>query len=344
MSNNGYEFKKSDGFENWLFKNECSLGFTTYEIGKIFLLGLKADKSLNVSERTFVRCMGMALKNNTLWLSSIFQIWRFENTLLPNQKFKGIDKLYIPQLSYTTGNIDTHDIIVDAEDRPIFVNTQFNCLATVSDTHSFKVIWKPPFISEIVPEDRCHLNGLAEENGEAAYITMVGPSNEKDGWREHRNNGGIVMDVRTNEVICSGLSLPHSPRVHNGQVWLLEAGTGYLGFINKEKKKFVKVAFFPGFLRGLHFIGDYAVVGMSKNREKRSFKDIELENNIKANNLKPTCGLEIFNIKTNQYEEYLHIDGMINELYDVITLPKTIMPTLIGVIKDDIHKMISVEQ
>jgi len=35
-------------------------------------------------------------------------------------------------------------------------------------------------------------------------------------------DGGLLMDVETNEVLVRGLSMPHSPRLYAGRLWFLE--------------------------------------------------------------------------------------------------------------------------
>ncbi len=77
----------------------------------------------------------------------------------------GPDRHYVPRVAHTTGDLDVHDIGVMADGRIVFVNTLFSCLATLSPTHGFRVFWKPPFISKLAAEDRCHLNGLAMKDG-----------------------------------------------------------------------------------------------------------------------------------------------------------------------------------
>ena len=112
----------------------------------------------------------------------------------------------------------------------MFVNTLFSCLATVSERYSFRPLWKPSFISKLAAEDRCHLNGLAMENGVPRYVTAVSASDVADGWREQRREGGVVIDVATNEIVLEGLSMPHSPRLYQGKLWLLDSGSGYFGY------------------------------------------------------------------------------------------------------------------
>lgn len=146
-------------------------------------------------------------------MSSLYQLWRFENVLEPGQQASGYDRLYVPQVGYTTGDLDIHDVAVEADGRVVFVNTLFGCLATTSPTHSFVPLWRRPFLSRLAAEDRCHLNGLALENGRAKYVTAVSQSDVADGWRDRRHDGGCVIDIHTNEVMATGLSMPHSPRV-----------------------------------------------------------------------------------------------------------------------------------
>lgn len=337
------EIETSRNFGSWLKSTNASIAFTTYQAGKIFMAGSDDSGKVKITERTFPRCMGLAMKGNSLWMSSIFQIWRFENSLHADQNYQGYDKVFIPQMAYTTGDLDVHDIIIGDDGKPVFVNTLFNCLATVSETNSFRPIWKPDFISKLAAEDRCHLNGLAMENNEPAYVTLVGKSDVINGWRDHRENGGMVIDVRTNEVVCTGLSMPHSPRIYKGKLWLLEAGTGYFGYVNMDDKKFVRLTFCPGFLRGLTFIDEFAIVGLSKNRENKTFEGLQLDSNLQEKGAQAMCGLQVINIATGDVVEYLRLEGVVKELYDVMAMPEIKRPLLIGTLKDDIKRMISIE-
>ncbi|MEO1053472.1 MAG: TIGR03032 family protein [Bacteroidota bacterium] len=340
-----FELSTSRQFQNWLKSENSSLIFTTYQVGKVFMLGVNVDGSLHVTERTFPRCMGLGTgsSTNTYWMSSLFQLWRFENSLASG-KYQDYDKVYLPQAAYTTGDLDIHDIIIDNSGRPVFVNTLFSCLATISETHSFKPIWKPPFISKLAPEDRCHMNGLAERDGKPAFVTIVGKSDVSDGWRDHRQHGGFLMDVQTNETICEGLSMPHSPRWYKDKLYLLEAGTGYFGHVDTATGKFERITFCPGFLRGLDFVGNYAIVGMSGLRKNKTFSGLQLDANLQEVNAQPRCGIQIINLETGAVEHWVRLEGMIEELYDVKVLRDVTRPLLIGTKKDEIRTMISVEE
>jgi uncharacterized protein (TIGR03032 family) len=224
----------------------------------------------------------------------------------------------------------------------VFVNTLFGCLATVSDRHSFVPLWKPPFSSKLAAEDRCHLNGLALENGRPAYVTAVSRSDVADGWRERRRDGGCVIDVRTNEIVATGLSMPHSPRVYRDQLWLLDSGTGYFGKVDRATGKFERLTFCPGYLRGLSFVGDYAVVGLSLSRENRTFQGLALDDNLKSHDAEAHCGLCVIDLRSGDLVHWLWIQGVVRELYDVVVLPGARRPSALGFKTDEIRRTLSV--
>ena len=337
------EINCSRQLPEWLAEQRLSLAFTTYQSAKLFLIGLRPDGRLSVSERTFSRCMGLWGSAQTLWMSSLYQLWRFENVLSAGEQHQGHDRLYLPQVGYTTGDLDIHDIGVDAAGRPLFVATLFGCLATTSATHSFTPIWRPPFISKLAAEDRCHLNGLAMRNGAPAYVSAVADTDVADGWREHRRDGGVVVDVTTSETVCGGLSMPHSPRLHDGTLYVLNSGTGHLGRIDLQRKAFHPIAFCPGYLRGLTFAGRFGVVGLSRPRaENKTFAGLELGETLAAKNVSARCGLMVIDLKSGDIVHWLNIQGVVEELYDVAVLPGVIRPSALGFKSDEIRRVITI--
>jgi uncharacterized protein (TIGR03032 family) len=337
------EINASRQFPNWLAEQQVSLAFTTYQAGKVFFIGVQPDGRLSIFERTFNRCMGLWSDGQTLWMSTLYQIWRFENYLPPGQTASGYDRLYVPQAAHTTGDLDVHDLAPDGQGRLVFVNTLFGCLATLSARHSFQPLWQPPFISKLAAEDRCHLNGLALEDGRPRYVTAVSTSDVADGWRDHRRGGGVVVDVLGNTVIAEGLSMPHSPRVHDGRVWLLNSGTGELGVLDRAAGKFTAVAFCPGYARGLAFIGPYAIVGLSLARENRTFQGLPLDEALASRGAEPRCGLLVVDTRTGDTVEWLRIEGVVRELYDIAVLPGVRNPAAIGFMSDEIRRVISID-
>ncbi len=326
----------------WLVEQRLAIALTTYQIGKLFFIGVSPDSKLSVFERSFSRCMGLCAADDGLYMSSLYQIWRFENSLETGQYQDGYDKLYVPQVAYTTGDLDAHDMAVDADGQLVFVNTLFSCLATLSAKHSFKPLWQPPFISKLAAEDRCHLNGLAMREGCPAYVTAVSQADVADGWRDHRNNGGLVMDVNSNEVVLAGLSMPHSPRWHNGKLWLLNSGTGEFGYVDLNAGRFEAVCFCPGYLRGLSFHGDFALVGLSKPRENKTFTGLALDAQLQSRKAEPRCGLQIIDLRTGDCVHWLRFGGLVHELYDVVALPAVRQPMALGFKTDEICRAITV--
>lgn len=338
------ELTGSRQFTAWLAQHRVSLAFTTYQTGKLFLIGLQSDGKLSVFERTFNRCMGLWADQQTLWMSSLYQLWRFQNVLDHGQLANGYDRLYVPQVGYTTGDLDIHDVAIEAEGRVVFVNTLFGCLATLSETTSFVPLWQPSFLSKLAAEDRCHLNGLAMQDGRPRYATAVSQSDVADGWRDRRQDGGCLIDIQTNEIVCSGLSMPHAPRVYRDKVWLLDSGTGFLGTIDLEKGKFEPVTFLPGYLRGLCFVDDFAVVGLSKPRENKTFSGLALDDHLASRDAQARCGLYVVDLRTGDVVHWLRLEGIVSELYDVVVLPGVVRPMALGFKTDEIRRTLSIGQ
>lgn len=332
------EFHASRLFVSWLAEQRASLAFTTYQAGKLFFVGLNGKGELAIFNRSLARVMGLAVHGQSLWVASLWQLWRFENALQTGQSHGENDRWYVPQLAYTTGDIDVHDVAVDGRGEPVFVSTLFSCLARPDPQYSLRPIWKPPFISRIAAEDRCHLNGLAMRDGEPAYVTCVGRSDANEGWREHRRAGGLLIDVASNEIIAQGLSMPHSPRWYRGRLWLLNAGSGEFGHLDLASGRFEPIAFCPGFLRGLSFVGDYAVVGISQQRENRSFTDLLLDQRLAERGVKARCAIQIIDLRRGDVVHELRIEGAIAELFDTAVLSGCRNPGAVGFLSDEIRK------
>jgi len=342
-----FALTSSRHFPEWLATTGVSLAFTTYQAGKLFLLGVRPDGRLSVFERTFARSMGLGVSadGSSLVLATQFQIHRFDN-ILPAGQFSpdGFDAIYAPHAGWVTGDVDAHDVGFASDGRPLFVNTKFSCLAAVSDSHSFRPIWTPPFVSRLAPEDRCHLNGLALEEGRPRFVTAVSRSDASDGWRDRRADGGVVIDVERNEIVAEGLSMPHSPRLYDGRLWLLNSGAGEFGFIDPQSGRFEALAFCPGYARGLAFVGRHAVIGLSMPRENRTFSGLPLDAALQARSTDPRSGLAIIDLDNGDMTGWVRIEGIVRELYDVAVLPGVRRPSLIGFRTDEVRYVLSIDQ
>lgn len=331
----------SPGLCDWLQQSQIGLAFTTYQTNRLFLVGSTPEK-LTVNERLFDKPMGLYAHSDSLYMSTRYQLWQFENRLLPQEHYQGSDRLYVPSQSYTTGDLNVHDLVLDEQQQLLFVNTDFSCLAKLQPGYSFAPIWQPSFISKLVAEDRCHLNGLAMVEGKATYVTACSATDSAAGWRNQRVEGGIVMHVPSNEVIVAGLSMPHSPRWYQDRLWLLNSGTGELGYLEGGQAggKFVPIAFCPGFVRGLAFWNNVALVGLSKLRS-RSFSGLVLEERLANQGQEAQCGLMLIDLNTGEILHWLHIDGVVEELFDVVVLPGVMQPRAIGLQNEDIERLVT---
>jgi len=329
-NNNKVEYSVSGGLLKRLHTLNISMAFTSYQSGLLYLIGRNKGSGINVHQTALPKPMGLCLdKKGSLTMTGGYQIMRFENVLEPDQQVNNtFDTCFVPRRVHVTGHLDAHDVGINSNNEPVFINTRFNCIATTSERHSFTELWRPPFISALVDEDRCHLNGMAMQDGEPRYVTAVSKSDTIDGWRDRRGDGGVVIDVKTNQIVCEGLSMPHSPRMHNGKLWLLNSGTGELGVINFNDDgtgEFEAKVFCPGFTRGLAFHGNYAFVGLSKPRYKR-FEGLALDDKLKQADSEAWCGVQIIDLNTNSCVDWFRIDGNVAELFDLEVIPDSICP------------------
>ena len=333
----------SRGLADWLLRNNVSLAFTSYQSGRLYLVGIDDTGAVSFHERFLARAMGLWTDGQRLLVSTIFQLWRFENILSPGQSLDGADRHFVPRVAHTTGDIDAHEIGVMDDGRIVFVNTAYSCLAMLSQTHSFKPYWVPPFISKLANEDRCHLNGLGMRDGVPAYVTTVSRSDVVNGWRERRAEGGCIIDIRDNSIVTGKLSMPHSPRWIDGELWVLNSGTGYIGTVNMTTRAFQPKAFLPGFMRGCAFHNGHAIVGLSLPRNG-SFTGLALDSELKKRDAEPWCGVQIVNTQSGDIVQWIRLEGPVTELFDVAVLPGVRRPTATGFLTNDVHTFITIEQ
>jgi len=327
----------SSGFQHWLSEADCSLAFTTYQRGRLFFVGLRQDGGLWAQERFFDQIQGLSANGDEIWVSTLYQLWNLKSALPEgtNSSENGADRLYTPRKSYVTGALDIHDIAVTAAGEPLFVNTRYSCLSHPDDTNSFKPVWKPFFITDLAPEDRCHLNGLAMDNGEPVYVTALARSDTIEGWRRNRTEGGIVMAVKENEIVSDRLSMPHSPRLYRDELWILNSGTGEFGKLDPADGRFTPVCFCSGYARGLAFAGDYAVIGLSLTRGSQTFQGLPLQGALDSHSQTASCGLIVVSLLTGKIVQWMQFEHTIEELYDVAVISGVRQPSAHGLRDQD---------
>ena len=255
----------------------ASLLVSTYQANKL-LVARAAGDGLSMLVRTFDRPMGLAVDAQRLTIGTRDRVWLLRNAPDIASRVEPAgrhDACFVPRSCHVTGDIGVHEMAW-AGDELWVVNTRFSCLCTLHPDYSFVPRWRPPFITALAAEDRCHLNGLAIVDGRPRYVTALGETDTAGGWRADKPQGGCLLDVGSGEVISRGLSMPHSPRWHDGRLWLLESGTGRLVLVDPATGRRQGVAELPGFARGLALCGPYAFVGLSKIRKTSAMDGVPL--------------------------------------------------------------------
>jgi uncharacterized protein (TIGR03032 family) len=306
-----------------------SLAVTTYQAGKLVILRSDAGV-MNTHFRAFNKPMGMAVGRDRLAIGTAVDVWEFRNMpavaakLDPPGKH---DACFLPRSAHVTGDVQIHEMAY-VGGQVQFVNTRFSCLATHDPDHSFAPLWRPKFISQLTPDDRCHLNGLSLVDGRPRWVTALGETDTAGGWRENKKSGGILIDIPSNEIVVHNLSMPHSPRWHNNQLWLLESGTGSLGLVDLATGKYEPIVHLEGFTRGMEMIGNLAFVGLSQVRETAIFSGIQITERLKET--ERTCGVWVIDIQRGQVVAFLKFEEAVQEIFAVALLPGMRFPDLIN--------------
>lgn len=333
-----------------------SLLVTTYQAGKLVMLRPE-NGVLNTHFRPFDKPMGLAVQPHRLAIGTALQVWEFHNIPAVCEKLDQVsagdgesetesnsvpleqqiggerlrprhDACFLPRVAHWTGDIQIHELAwVDEE--VVLVNTLFSCLCKRSGTFNFEPIWRPSFITKYLPADCCHLNGLAVRNGKPRYVTALGETDEPSGWRANKKDGGVLIDLDSNEIIGRGLSMPHSPRWYDDKLWLLQSGTGGFGTIDPHTGKYEVLVELPGFTRGLSFCGPLAFIGLSQVRESAVFSGIPIAERALAER---NCGVWVVNIQTGKVIAFVKFEDAVQEIFAVEILPGSRYPELV---KDD---------
>jgi uncharacterized protein (TIGR03032 family) len=318
----------SEGFADWLARACGTVAVSTYQAGKLVLAGWNGTQ-VSVLPRDMPKPMGLAVNGQTVAVACRDEVVLYANAShlaphYPHENSRRYDALYLPRAAFFTGNLDLHDMAF-GPDGLWAVNTLFSCLSIVGGAYSFLPKWRPPFISQLVPEDRCHLNGMAMDAGRPRYVTAHGTSDDKGGWRAGRSDGGVLIDVTSGEFVLTGLSMPHSPRVRDGAVWLLNSGRGELLRVDPASGDSTVVCVLPGYGRGLCFVGDCALVGLSQVRSSHLFDGLGVQKRFDELH----CGLAVVDLATGNNLGMLDFTEGCDELYDVHFIAGTVRPSIL---------------
>ncbi|WP_462157484.1 TIGR03032 family protein [Pseudoalteromonas sp. GB56] len=322
-----FEFTYSKNIPELMRRLNISVMFTTYQADRVVLLN-SSDSGLKCLVRYFPRPMGIALNDDLLAIAMKDQVTTFKQSSklafeYPNKPGQ-YDSIFFPLSVHFTGKIDAHDVSFSNEGL-VVVSTAYNCISKVGGTFGFEPLWKPDFIDEVFPTDKCHLNGMAiDENGELALATAFSETNVYFGWKQ-TNQNGLLFDLRNNTVVCRDLQMPHSPRVFNGDIYLLESLAETLVRIDRETGMKEVLYKFTGFARGMNLIGKYAFIGISKFREE-SLRNLSI--NIDNSNVVPS--IVVFDLSKNTVIGEIQFHSDIEEIYDVVCVKGTISTNILN--------------
>jgi uncharacterized protein (TIGR03032 family) len=329
-----FHYTQSDSFVALLQQLGASLLVSTYQANK--LLAVRASgNGLSTLVRTFDKPMGLAVDGSRLALGTRKEVWFLRNApdIAPRIEPVGQhDACFLPRTSHVTGDIGIHEIAW-AGDELWLVSTRFSCLATLDPQYSFVPRWRPPFISALAADDRCHLNGLAIADGRPKFVTALGTTDTRDGWRADKPHGGCIIDVPSGEFVTRGLSMPHSPRWHRGRLWALESGAGAIVLVDPLTGSRETVVTLPGFTRGWTCAGPYAFVGLSKIRPTSAMDGVPIAD--RRDELK--CGVAAVDMRRGRVVGLLEFQTAVEEIFDVQLLRGLRFPEVIGFQHETIH-------
>ena len=303
----------SPGFAGWLEDQGAAL---LLSCGDRLVSVLASDGRLELEEQRADVVMGMAAgAPGTVHIATRWQLHRLEDAGTDG------DRLLFSQLSWTTGFVAAYDVAVDRSGQVLFTNALCNCVAAPAERTNFRAVHVPWFVSELTAEERCHLTGLAlDEDGALAYVTCAAETDQPDGWRAALTDGGVVVDVRSGSTLARGLSLPCSPRVHEGRLYVANGGTGELVAVDRGTGEVSSVVRLPGLVRGLTFLGDRALVGCSVPPDEGPYAELPVAT---VRPEQPRNGVAVVDVATGRVEHTLTLEAGSGDLFAIVALPDT---------------------
>jgi uncharacterized protein (TIGR03032 family) len=313
----------SDNFPALLQRLNISLALTSYQANRVMFVR-SDDEGLDMLFQDMPLPMGMAVTDDRLVLGSWAQVLDYRrHDALAAQIDPKVDACFVPRGSLVTGAINIHDIAWGTEGLWV-VNSTFSCLATLSPDHNFVPRWKPHFVTDLRPDDCCHLNGMAMRNGQPAFVTTFCRDDQPNAWREFKGDG-TVMSVADNRVIVDQLLLPHSPRWIDGWLYYCESGHGRVWRCREDGSERSLVAELPGYTRGIDHLGSLLFVGLSLPRTSQGAPRLPLLDRVDG----CACGLWVIDLQNLTEVAWLMFTGDVQQIYDVVLLRDMKFPHLV---------------
>jgi hypothetical protein len=141
--------------------------------------------------------------------------------------------------------------------------------------------------------------------GNSLFVSMFSSTGN---WKNDIFDGCIAeFNIETGERLSdvyTGLYMPHSVKMYNGGLHILDSLPGHLRYNNMSIQ-----GTFPAFTRGLDFSGGLYYIGQSKNRNYSKVMGV-------SNNISIDCGVVIFNpeLKASRFIQFPHAIGEIHSV------------------------------
>ena len=313
--------KLSASFLELLCSKNISVAVTLVP-GRLIMLGSDTAGRPTVDEALLDKPWGLALCDEFLAVATRREVQLYADNRAMARHYPvaadAYDRVFAPRVTYVTGECEVHDLWIEAGS-VYGVNTRFSTVCRFDALHSFTPIWRPAFISDLRGEDRCHLNGMAWNQGTLAYASAFGRFDTERAWRAHPPEQGVVIDCATNAILSEGMCLPHSPRVIGDRLYATEMGKGTLVHIDRQTGQREELIRLDGMTRGLAAVDGIAIVGLSRLRKSLTGWTLPLA----AQGTQCIAGLAAVELATGRLLGTVEFPAEVDEVFDLQIVPDT---------------------
>lgn len=214
--------------------------------------------------------LGLCVQDDRLFLSSVGirnRIWEYcfeQNSYLLNRVHVLEGWHYVHELTFS-------------DNIPVFNSTGTNSIRMVSSEREHPVIYSHHGLpKEWLWSDERHpevlwMNSLAKIGDNWAYSCFSKTPYCK--WDEQDYPVFTCMDKRGavyvgDNLVCEGLTVPHSVRYFDDRIWVCNSGYGEFGYIDDDGT-FQATIRVPGWTRGCYWWNNLCFVGYSKLYQPR---------------------------------------------------------------------------
>lgn len=316
-------------FVHWLSSHNVVLGISSLGERGLMLIGLDAKTSPSFGVFDYPDLRGIAsAPDGTLWVAQRLGLWKLENGARTGGYTFEHNDVYLPRLQHMTGDLGLTDMAVDGHGALLLASSRFSLVGKVCGEASIEPVWRPPFISKVLAENRCGLSGLALFDAERHCVSLYSRSDQPGGWKNGCLDSGLVMTIQGGKVLCEGLSLPLAPRWGQGNLFLLNSGTAEFGRIDSESKRFVPLCQCPSYPTSLTLHGHWAVIAVSE--EPPDVPGLPASENFASRGIKPYAGVLLVDTRTGDIAHNVRFENYPKHLTGVAVVPRTRAAVALG--------------